>query len=61
VGVFDFLKGRSRVISLIDLKREGELVLVVHIYSKGRWSKEAPPRVVAPLRFSEISEDNDLF
>ena len=44
---FHYLKGRSRVISLADLKAEGEFVLAVPhriLYADGAWKPDAPPR-----------------
>jgi hypothetical protein len=61
--VFDFLKGRGRVISLIDLKNEGELVLAVPhkaLYEAGQWAPDAPPRAVRRRRV-RLPEDDELF
>jgi predicted nucleotidyltransferase len=48
--VFAFLKGRSRVISLADLRREGEFVLSVPhrvLYSASDWKPYTPPIATA--------------
>jgi predicted nucleotidyltransferase len=62
--VFDFLKGQSRVISLVDLKHEGAFVLgVPHktLYADGKWSADAPPRAVPTRRCFRLPVDDDLF
>jgi predicted nucleotidyltransferase len=44
--VFAFLKGRSRVISMADLRQEGEFVLSLPhrvLYSAGDWKPYTPP------------------
>ena len=48
--VFHHLKGRSRVISLADLRREGEFILAVPhriLYSERGWKPYVPPPTVA--------------
>jgi predicted nucleotidyltransferase len=52
---FRYLKGRSRVISLADLKAEGQFVLASPhriLYADGAWKADAPPRakVVRPRK-----------
>jgi predicted nucleotidyltransferase len=44
---FHYLKGRSRVISLVNLKSEGGFVLAAPhriLYADGAWKPDAPPR-----------------
>jgi predicted nucleotidyltransferase len=62
--VFRFLKGRSRVISLADLKAEGGFVMAAPhriLYANGAWTPDAPPRTKVPrLRRRKLADD-DLF
>jgi predicted nucleotidyltransferase len=62
--VFEFLEEGSRVISLIDLKHEGEFVLSVphrHLYSAGAWSADAPARAVPRRRYVRLPDEDELF
>jgi predicted nucleotidyltransferase len=48
--VFQHLKGRSRVISLADLRQEGEFILAVPhliLYNERGWKPYVPPPTVA--------------
>ena len=59
--VLRFLKGRSRVISLADLKAEGAFVMAAPhriLYADGAWAEDAPPRTKVPRR---KPADDDLF
>ena len=62
--VLRFLKGRSRVISLADLKAEGGFVMAAPhriLYANGAWTADAPPRTKVPhLRRRKLADD-DLF
>jgi predicted nucleotidyltransferase len=62
--VFDFLKEGSRIISLVDVKSEGEFVLrVPHktLYADGRWHSDAPPRAPFTHRYCGPPDDNGWF
>jgi predicted nucleotidyltransferase len=62
--VFEFLKGRGRVISLVDLRHEGEFVLAVphkRLLCDGRWRPDAPPRLAPRGRYAALSEGDELF
>src|ERR1035437_9651733 len=55
-----YLKGRSRVISLADLKAEGEFVLAVPhriLYAGGAWKPDAPPRAKTVRRRETSAAD----
>jgi hypothetical protein len=62
--VFHYLKGRTRVISLADLKAEAEFALAVPhwiLLAGGAWTPDAPPRTKV-LRGSEtLSADGPFF
>jgi len=62
--VFRSLKGRSRVISMVDLKAEGEFVLAVPhriLYADAAWTADAPPRTSVPRLLRRKLADDDLF
>ena len=62
--VFRFLKGRSRVISLADLKAEGGFVMAAPhriLYANGAWTADAPPRTKVPCVRQRKLADDDLF
>jgi len=61
---FHYLKGRSRVISLVDLKAEGEFVLAVPhriLYAHGAWKPDAPPRAKLIRRREKPSNESPFF
>ncbi len=62
--VFDFLKEGSRIISLVDLKHEGEFVLRVphkDLYANGRWRPDAPLRASFTRRCVGPPDDSEWF
>jgi predicted nucleotidyltransferase len=61
---FHYLKGRSRVISLADLKAEGEFVLAAPhriLYADGAWKPDAPPRAKVIRRREKPSAESPFF
>jgi predicted nucleotidyltransferase len=61
---FHYLKGRSRVISLADLKAEGEFVLTSPhqiLYADGVWRPDAPPRAKVVRRREKPSAESRFF
>ena len=62
--VFRYLKGGNRVISLADLKAEGEFVLAKPhriLYADGAWQPSAPPRAKVARRRRREPADDSLF
>jgi hypothetical protein len=62
--VFRYLKGGTRVISLADLKAEGEFVLAAPhriLYAEGEWAPDAPPRAKVARRRTREPVDDSLF
>ena len=61
---FRYLKGGSRVISLANLKAEGEIVLAgAHqvLYAGGDWKPDAPPRAKVVRRREKPSAESPFF
>jgi hypothetical protein len=61
---FRYLKGGRRVVSLADLKAEGEFVLAKPhriLYAEGAWQPGAPPRAKVARRRRREPPDDSLF